>query len=169
MNFLIFFEEHGIIREFSTARTPQKNGVVERMSRTFKNALFKRVERRRSQAPGADDVQWADFVEPIMQQCNSAVHSSTGKTPIDARKSSNEMDVELSLEMKAKRGRKYPELQVGDTVKILRNKKLGRKRMSPLFRSGRFNIDAITKNFGQTFYIIKGVEYKRADQAKVSN
>eukprot|EP00253_Pinus_taeda_P033563 PITA_33563 len=29
-----FCEEHGIRREFSTARTPQQNGVVERMNRT---------------------------------------------------------------------------------------------------------------------------------------
>ena len=33
--FFDFCEEHGIIREFSTARTPQQNGVVERMNRTI--------------------------------------------------------------------------------------------------------------------------------------
>ena len=32
--FFDFCEEHGIRREFSTARTPQQNGVVERMNRT---------------------------------------------------------------------------------------------------------------------------------------
>jgi len=31
--FFDFCEEHGIRREFSTARTPQQNGVVERMNR----------------------------------------------------------------------------------------------------------------------------------------
>jgi len=34
MNFFDFCEEHGIRREFSTARTPQQNGVVERMNIT---------------------------------------------------------------------------------------------------------------------------------------
>eukprot|EP00253_Pinus_taeda_P016986 PITA_16986 len=33
--FFYFCEEHGIRREFSTARTPQQNGVVERMNRTI--------------------------------------------------------------------------------------------------------------------------------------
>eukprot|EP00253_Pinus_taeda_P025092 PITA_25092 len=33
--FFDFCEEHGIRREFSTARTPQQNGVVERMNRTI--------------------------------------------------------------------------------------------------------------------------------------
>eukprot|EP00253_Pinus_taeda_P025917 PITA_25917 len=32
--FFDFCEQHGIKRQFSTARTPQKNGVVERMNRT---------------------------------------------------------------------------------------------------------------------------------------
>eukprot|EP00253_Pinus_taeda_P009081 PITA_09081 len=32
--FFDFCEEHGIRREFSVARTPQQNGVVERMNRT---------------------------------------------------------------------------------------------------------------------------------------
>eukprot|EP00253_Pinus_taeda_P034332 PITA_34332 len=32
--FFDFCEEHGIRREFSTTRTPQQNGVVERMNRT---------------------------------------------------------------------------------------------------------------------------------------
>lgn len=33
--FFDFCEQHGIKRQFSTARTPQQNGVVERMNRTF--------------------------------------------------------------------------------------------------------------------------------------
>jgi len=33
--FFEFCEEHGIRREFSTARTPQQNGVVERINRMF--------------------------------------------------------------------------------------------------------------------------------------
>lgn len=32
--FFDFYEEHGIRREFSTTRTPQQNGVVERMNKT---------------------------------------------------------------------------------------------------------------------------------------
>jgi len=33
--FFDFYEEHGIRRELSTARTPQQNGVAERMNRTI--------------------------------------------------------------------------------------------------------------------------------------
>ena len=79
------------------------------------------------------------------------------------------MDVKLALEMKAKRGRKYPELQVGDTVRILRNKKLGEKENVAPFRKGRFNVDAITENFGRKCYLIEGVEYTRSDLVKVTS
>ena len=38
--FFVFCEEHGIKREFSTARTPQKNGVVERMNKTVQQMAW---------------------------------------------------------------------------------------------------------------------------------
>ena len=44
-------------------------------------------------------------------------------TPADARKPSSESDAKIAVEIAATRGRRYPILRVGDTVRILRKKK----------------------------------------------
>ena len=48
------------------------------------------------------------------------IHNTTKFTPSEARKSINQLAVKLNMEMKAKRGRKYPEINVGDNVKNFR-------------------------------------------------
>ena len=60
-------------------------------------------------------------------------HSAIGFTPKDARKSSNELKAKLHLNMNAKRNRVYPELSVGDEVKIFRKKKPNGERESGQF------------------------------------
>lgn len=37
LNFIKFFDEHGILHKFSSARTPQQNDVVQRKNRTLLN------------------------------------------------------------------------------------------------------------------------------------
>jgi hypothetical protein len=46
------------------------------------------------------------------------VSSATGYTPADAKKPQNELNVRSKLLMNAKRDRIYPELNVGDRVKV---------------------------------------------------
>jgi len=48
--FFDFCEEHGIRREFSTARTPQQNGVVERMNRTVQQMARAMLDESRTPA-----------------------------------------------------------------------------------------------------------------------
>ena len=50
---------------------------------------------------------------------NKTEHTVTGFTPSEATKKVKELDVKFNLEMKAKRNRKYPDLAIGDKVKIL--------------------------------------------------
>ena len=69
--------------------------------------------------------------------------------------------------MKARRGVKFPELQVGDSVRILKTKKLGDKENTGPFRKNSFKIDSISQNFGTKFYKISGIEYIRSDLVKV--
>ena len=45
-------------------------------------------------------------------------------TPKDAAKHTNELDVKSTLELRAKNNRRYPPLNVGDSVNILRKKKV---------------------------------------------
>jgi len=46
--FFYFCEEQGIRREFSTARTPQKNGVVERMNITVQQMAHATLDESRT-------------------------------------------------------------------------------------------------------------------------
>ena len=146
---------------------------AERAVRTFKNMLFKRIERkqklltRRVTGKTSDDIQWIDYIDPIIKQYNKTIHSSTEMSPNNARKKVNEIDVKVNLEMKARRGVKYPELQVGDSVRILKTKKLGDKENKGPFRKNIFKIDSISQNFGTNFYKIAGIEYIRSDLVKV--
>ena len=74
-------------------------------------------------------------------------HSATGFTPKDARKPSNEL--------KAKRNRVYPDLGVGDEVKIFRKKKPNDKERVGNFSQNVFTIENDEK-LGQKYYSVEG-------------
>ena len=59
--FFDFCEEHGIRREFSTARTPQQNGVVERMNRTVQQ-----MARAMLDESGTPATFWGECWVPII-------------------------------------------------------------------------------------------------------
>ena len=68
--------------------------------------------------------QWHDYIYQVMlTYTNKLKHSSTGKTPDEARKDTHQADVKANLEIRALNNRKYPPLNVGDEVKIMRKKK----------------------------------------------
>ena len=73
--------------------------VVERFIRTFKDALYKRIDNNKNE----NNVQWTEFIFEVMLTYNNKLkHSSHEMTPNDARKKSNEMDVNLQLLSKKK-------------------------------------------------------------------
>eukprot|EP00253_Pinus_taeda_P011421 PITA_11421 len=59
--FFDFCEEHGIRREFSTARTPKQNGVVERMNRTVQQ-----MARAMLDEPGTPETFWGEAAFAIV-------------------------------------------------------------------------------------------------------
>ena len=65
--------------------------------------------------------QWHDYIHEILLTCNNqTIHSSTKKTPENAKKSDEAIDVKTNLEMRALTNRKYPPLAIGDNVKVCR-------------------------------------------------
>ena len=102
-------------------RTRGHPAFAERMIRTFKDKLFKRVEN--DEKKGKQGIQWTDYLTEIMLTYNNKdVHSSIGQTPNEAKKKENEFKSKLNVSIKAKRNKLYPELSVGDRVKIVRKK-----------------------------------------------
>ena len=123
---------------------------VERFNRTFKNRMAKLMEKllknRRvtGKQPETDKAQyqWSDLIPQILKEYNTkSIHRITGMTPVEARKPSSEADAKMAMEMVAIRGRKFPILQVGGTVRILKKKKVvGDKEFMEQFKACKHKV-----------------------------
>ena len=122
----------------------------ERAIRTIKNNIYKRVN-----TPA--DQNWTELLYPIVSKYNySSIHSSTGFTPIEAEKSKNHINVKLNMELRKKQTRLYPDIEVGDYVKIHKNKdKLDKENVST-WSDKRYKIDNIDDSLGQKLYYLDG-------------
>ena len=56
------------------------------------------------------------FFPILLTYNNKNIHNTTQFTPSDARTNMNHLAVKLNMEIKAKRNRKYPDVNVGDNV-----------------------------------------------------
>ena len=54
--------------------------------------------------------------------------------------------------MKAKKSRLYPELEVGDKVKIMKKKRTGEKERTSHFLQGEYTVEGIAEKLGQEYY-----------------
>ena len=136
-------------------RTRAHPNFSERAIRTFKDLLYRRVEA--DQKKGKNNIQWTDYIfEVLLTYNNKMKHSATGFTPKDARKPSNELKVKLHLNMNAKRNRVYPELSVGDEVKIFRKRKPNEKERVSNRSQNVYTIERIDEKLGQKYYYVEG-------------
>ena len=136
-------------------RTRGHPAFAERAIRTLKDMLYKRVEN--DEKKGKENIQWGDYLHEILLTYNNAMkHSSHGMEPIEARKPKNQLAVKLKLSMNAKKNRVYPELDIGDTVKILRKRKPNEKERVGNWTRNRFTIEKIDKKLGQSYYYVEG-------------
>ena len=121
--------------------------------------LYKRLEH--DEKKGKENIQWTDYnFEVLLTYNNKMVHSTTGYTPQEARKKGNELNIALNISMKAKKNRKYPELEVGSKVKILRKKGITEKERTSHWTKQTYKIAKIEKKLGQEYYYIEN--YDRA-------
>ena len=65
--------------------------------------------------------------------------------------------------------RKYPELEIGSSVKIYKKKTLGQKERVSKFLTTVYTINNITEKHGQKYYNVQGVvrPYLRVELLKV--
>ena len=143
-----YFKDEGIRHLVTKSHAP----VAERQIRTFKNMIYKRLE-----APKNEEKQWFDLLDQVLVTYNHGrKHSSTQMTPHEARQNNNQQVVKFNLELKRQHGRKYPEISVGDTVKVYKKKdKLDKERVSNYWPK-KYKVEAIETSFGQKFYKVEG-------------
>ena len=72
--FFDFCEQHGIKRQFSTAGTPQQNGVVERMNRTVQQMARAMIDESVTPTTFWDEAAFAAVT--ILNQANVRVHNT---------------------------------------------------------------------------------------------
>ena len=102
--------------------------TAERAIRTFKDLMTRRLE-----GPNNENIKWYDQVRLaiLMRYNNKMVNRTTGLTPYEATLPKNEAHVRTMLEINAIRKRKYPDLKVGDKVRLYSKKdKLDKERIS---------------------------------------
>ena len=100
---------------------------------------------------------------------NQTIHSSTKKTPANAKNSDEAIDVKTNLEMRALTNRKYPPLAIGDNVKILQKRKPGEKERVSRWSIEIFKVKSVSKILGQYYYKVESRDrdYIRGEILKV--
>ena len=123
--------------------------VAERQIRTFKNMIYQRMDKTNK--------SWQDLLYPVLLVYNyKNIHRVTKMTPAEALKKSNHVDVRINLEMNRKRSRIYPEINIGDTVKIYKKKdKLDKERVS-VWGDKTYTVQEIDEFNDQKLYKLDG-------------
>jgi hypothetical protein len=121
---------------------------AERHIRTVKDMLHKRMDHKNIHIN-----QWQVLLPEILDRYNTKmIHSATGMTPIDAMKDENEALVKGRLQVNRLSSRRYPEIVVGDRVRIFQKKdKLDKERVST-WSTQVYIVENINESMGQLYY-----------------
>ncbi len=138
--------------------TRSHSHFAERAIRTLKNENYKRIDYYKKDN---ENQPWHDYIKPILSKYNYSKHSATGMTPHQARHPSNTLNVKLSMEIKAKRNRRYKELEVGDKVRIFSKRKPNEKERVNLYSDRAYEIDNTIESSGLKFYHVNNRDYQR--------
>ena len=143
-----YLKEHNIEHH----RTRGHPNFSERAIRSFKNMLYKRIEA--DEKKNKKGLQWTDYILQILLTYNNKnIHSSIKMTPKEAMKKNREYEVKLNLEVRALKNRKYPPVEVGDEVKVMRKKMITEKERSSHWLKETFTVKRIEEKLGQKFII----------------
>ena len=141
-----YFKEEGI----ELYRTRGHPNFAERFICTYKDMLYKRVEKDEKEAK--ENIQWTDYnFEILLTYNNKMEHSSIGMTPAEALKEKNNYKVKMKMATEATRTRKYPEINIGNEVKIYRKKARTEKERSSNWLPTKYKVERIEKQLGQTY------------------
>ena len=138
-----YFERENIEYFFTRGHA----SVAERQIRTVKELLYRRIEQ--------DERDWVDVLPEVLKTYNEKmVHTVTKFTLVDAMKPANLAQVKFNLELRAKKQRTYPDLEVGDYVRVFYQKdKLDKERHSN-WMPNKERVKEIKESMGQTVYLL---------------
>ena len=138
---------------------------AERALRMFKHLMYKKVKK--------DVRPWPEYLSDVLERMNKGrlpidpdnrvpgdektyPRNTTGFTPEEAAKPENWFEAHTNLELKATHNRKYPEIHIGDHVKVWKQKKALDKENVSDFPDDPVKVKNIIRSLGQTRYIVEG-------------
>ena len=105
-----YFLREGIQHIITRSHAP----LAERMIRTIKDMIYKRVE-------GLNDPIRTNHLKTVLNNyTNKHISRATGMTPRDGRLSKYRAEIRMKMLMNAKRNRKHPNVSIDDKVRLLR-------------------------------------------------
>ena len=113
---------------------------------------------------------WTEYLTNVLHRINTGkemvaegqrepkeeTHRTTEFTPEDAAKPENWFEVHNNMEIKARHNRKYPEIDVGDKVKVYKQRGALEKEWIGDYKPDSTTVIDITKSLGQNFYKVTG-------------
>ena len=101
--------------------------------------------------------KWHEVLFPVLLTYNNKTeHSTTKMTPKEAMKPENQFTVKLNLELKRINSRIYPNINIGDFVKVYKKKDELDKERKSLWSKENYKVEGITESMGQKFYKLEG-------------
>lgn len=141
-----FYKKHNIRHLITRSHAP----VAESTIRTIKRMIYNRIEHQPNKSWHDNDILYP----VLLKYNNKMIHSSTKFTPNDATKPQNQLQVKINLELQRKNSRLYPDLKIGDKVKIYKKKEKFDKERVSLWMPEVHIITNITESHGQKFYTV---------------
>ena len=142
-----YFDQNNIKHFVSRGHAP----VAERSIRTIKDLIYRQIDN-------SQETQWVKVLPKALTIYNYKMkHRITNHTPNEARYDKNKLDVKLNLEMHAVKKRIYPDINIGDNVRIFRKKDKFDKERKPVWSQTTHKVNRIENNHNQTFYYVDGM------------
>jgi hypothetical protein len=143
-----YFRSEDIKHIITRAHAP----LAERMIKTLKNWIYKRVE-------GLEDPVWTNHLKTVLNNYNNKhISRATGFTPNTARLAKHRTEIKMRMLLNAKRNRKYPNISVDDKVRVYRKKSLMDKERVPVWSKVLHTVEKIIEEDGQKLYKVSGYD-----------
>ena len=113
---------------------------------------------------------WTEHIDSVLSRVNTGKEAvvpgkkqdkirpnrTTEFTLGEAAKPENWLEVHNNMELKAKHNMKYPEINIGDKVRVFKQRGALEKEWVGDYKPGTTTVTNITKNLGQTCYKVPG-------------
>ncbi len=131
-------------------------GMIDSLSRFFKNAVHRHFTQTQT-------TNWVNYLPTLLESYNHTPHSSLkGMTPIEAE--TRETDTRNLAYEQVVKDAKPSKFEIGDTVRVLKQKSVFGKGYEIRYSIERFTVDKIE---GKNYILSNGKGYREHDLQKV--